>query len=242
MGFLDFLFGGDEAQLKRHARRMVNLNAQAEDREASAIWLAENGSPEAISALLNRFTVKYEQGMKDAAEKETIYRLLVDLGPAVTEPVMEWARNNQQFAQPLRLVEHFQGPEAAVGLLLEMLAVENDPFKPEKKRQILIHLADFRDPRIIEGARTCVTDFDEGVRYAACGALLAQEAEGEVGDELREILRNILADMDEDSNRLKVRIAETFHQRRWTLGQALDAVSDHPPHGWVVDGDRLVPA
>lgn len=239
MGFLDFIFGGDEAQLKRHAKRIVNLNAQAEDREASASWLAEHASPEAISALLNRFTIKYEQGMKDAAEKENVYRLLVDLGPQVVEPVKAWARANQAFAQPLRLVEHFEGPEAAVSLLLDMLATENDPFKPEKKRQILIHLADFRDPRVLAGARKCMTDFDEGVRYAACDALLAQEGQTE---DLRQALRAILADPEEDSNRMKVRIAEAFHQRGWTLGEAAPSVAAHPPHGWRVQGERLVPA
>ena len=239
MAFLDFIFGGDEAQLKRHARRMVNLNAQAEDREASAIWLAENGSPDAIQGLLNRFTVKYEQGMKDAAEKENIYRLLIGIGPSVVEPTIAWARANQNFAQPIRLVEHFRGPEAAVGLLLEMLAAENDPFNPEKKRQILIHLADFRDERIIEGAHSAVRDFDEGVRYAACDALLAQE---EDGPELRGILLGILADRDEDSNRMKVRIAEAFHQRGWNLSDQAESIAQDPPHGWRVQADRLVPA
>lgn len=237
MGFLDFLFGGDEAQIKRHAKRIVNLNAQGEDRDASAQWLAENGSDEAIAALLNRFTVKYEQGMKDAAEKENVYRLLVDLGPKVVAPVKAWARVNQNFAQPLRLVEHFEGPDPAVELLLEMLAKEADPFKPEKKRQILIHLADFRDPRVLQGARACVTDFDEGVRYAACDAILAQEAQDE---EIRAVLRGILADPDEDSNRMKVRIAEAFSQRGWSLGAAAPAVAANPPHGWKVQGDRLI--
>lgn len=238
MGFLDFLFGGDEGQLKRHAKRVVNLNAQAEDREASAQWLAENGSDEAIGALLNRFTVKYEQGMKDAAEKENVYRLLIDLGPRVADTVIAWARTHDQFAQALRIVEHFRGPEEAIGLLLEMLAAQNDPFKPEKKRQILIHLADFRDPRIIDGAIGCLTDLDEGVRYAACDVLLAQDA---ADARLREALLTMLANPNEDSNRAKVRIAQAFHQRRWSVGAHAAAIASQPPHGWSVQGEHLVP-
>ncbi len=238
MGLFDFLFGGEEAQLKRHARRIVNLNAQSEEREASAQWLAELGTPEAIQALLNRYTIKYEQGMKDAAEKESVYRLLLGLGPKVVEPVAQWARGHEQFAHALRIIEHFQGPEAAVGLLLEMLAAQTDPFKPEKKRQILIHMADFRDARIVEGAASCLQDFDEGVRYAATDALLAQEAEP---DRVRELLLARLADPEEDSNRSKVRIAEAFHQRRWTLGEAAARIQQNPPHGWAVQGDRIYP-
>ena len=71
MGFLDFLFGGsEEAQLKRHAKKVVNLNSQLEERQASAQWLAANGTEEAISALLKRFALTYEQRMKDADEND----------------------------------------------------------------------------------------------------------------------------------------------------------------------------
>ena len=71
MGFLDFIFGGSEAsQLKRHAKKVNNLNAQADERQASAHWLAENGSEEAVAALLKRFSLTYEQRMKDTDEKQ----------------------------------------------------------------------------------------------------------------------------------------------------------------------------
>ena len=77
MGIFDFLFGGNkETQLKRHAKKVSNLNAQADEREASAQWLAEEGSPQAIGALLKRFSINYEQRMKDIKEKEYIYKLL----------------------------------------------------------------------------------------------------------------------------------------------------------------------
>ena len=58
MGFLDFIFGGsEETQLKRHAKKVNNLNAQADERLASAQWLAENQSEDAIAALLKRFSL-----------------------------------------------------------------------------------------------------------------------------------------------------------------------------------------
>ena len=62
-------------------------------------------------------------------------------------------------------------------LLVEMLLEENDPFKPEKKRQILIRLAEIVDLRIRDGIQDALRDFDEGIRYAAVEALLAQEHE-----------------------------------------------------------------
>ena len=106
MGILDFFFGGSqESQLKRHTKRVSNLNAQAEDREASAIWLAENGSDSAIFAMLKRFSLNYEQRMKDTQEKEKIYRLLEQIGVSALDPSKEWMRRNVNFAFPLKLVQ-----------------------------------------------------------------------------------------------------------------------------------------
>ena len=88
--------------------------------------------------------------MKDTQEKDLVYELLRGLGPEqVGGPVRAWVRKNSQFARPLMLIEELQGCTAAVDLLLEMLGREVDPFKPEKKRQILIKLSDYVDELII---------------------------------------------------------------------------------------------
>lgn len=237
MGLFDFLSGSEEVQLKRHAKRMTNINAQSEDRQASAHWLAHNGSPDAILGLLGRFSLNIDSQMKDANEKALIYDLLVDLGPKVCAPAREWMRKNASIAQPLRLVEHFEGREAVVAVLLDLLARENDPFKTEKKRQILIKLAEYRHASVAPAVIPVLDDFDEGVRYAAVEVLQNQEDAG-VGP----ALARRLASPDEDSNRIRGRIAEIFSQRRWSLGEHAAAVAGNAPRGWQVQGDRVLPA
>ena len=59
MGWLDWFTGGEDAQVDRHVKRIKNLNAQAEDRVASAHWLASNGSERAVYGLLGRYSVTY---------------------------------------------------------------------------------------------------------------------------------------------------------------------------------------
>ena len=93
---------------------MVNLNAQIEERNASAEWLAENGSPEAIAALLKRFSIRYEHAMKDTEEKLFIYAQLRSIGPNVVGPTKSWIEKTQIFAQPLKLIEEFEGKEATI--------------------------------------------------------------------------------------------------------------------------------
>jgi hypothetical protein len=235
MGWLDFLTGGEEGQLKRHAKRIKDLNAQMEDRQQSARWLAEKGSEEAIYGLLGRYTINYEQRMKDTEEKELVTALLRGLGPKATSAIRQWVRKNDQFAVPLQLLDEMEGPAAAVDLLLDMLGREVDPFKPEKKRQILIKLSDYIDERIPSRGGACLEDFDEGVRYAAAEALLGQDNEV-----VREDLAKALANRQEESNRLRVRIAEAFAQKGWSLGRYTADVAERPPVGWKVAGDKMV--
>lgn len=237
MGFLDFLTGGSDGQLKRHTKRAKNLNAQAEDREASLHWLAQDGSEQAIFGLLGRFSVTYEHQMKDLNEKQLVFDLLEGLGEKVCDPIKTWSKTAAQFARPLQLVEKFEGEAAAVGFLIDMLSGENDPFKPEKKRQILIRLAEYEDARIMPAIGPCLRDFDEGIRYAAVEAALAQPDES-----VRAELAACIADDKEESNRLRVRVAEAFHQRGWNLEEFADAVAAMPPHGWVVNDGKLFPA
>jgi hypothetical protein len=234
MGFFDFLTGGGESQVKRHAKTMMNRDAQVEERQRSAEWLFANGTDEAILALCGRFKFTTENHMKDVDEKEMVYGYLVDLGPKSVPSVREFMLRNPQFTYPLKVVEHFEGAEKAVDVLIEMLDKEKDPFKPEKKRQILLRLADFNDARARDALVRELQDFDEGIRYAAAEALIG------IGEpSVRDPLAQALARPNEESNRLRVRIAEAFHQRSWTLGEHAAAVEKRPPTGFVVQGDRL---
>lgn len=237
MGWFDWLTGGEEGQVKRHVKRLRNLNAQAEDRIGSAHWLAEHSSEEAVLGLLGRFTINYEHRMKDTEEKNLVTELLRGLGrDRIATPIRLWCRKHDAFARPLSLVHDLEGPDAAVDLLLDMLGREVDPFKTEKKRQILIKLSDYVDQRIGERVPACLEDFDEGIRYAAAEALISQDDVA-----VRSELAKALGKRDEESNRLRVRIAEAFHKRGWDLGEHQDAVAERPPVGWRVEGRSLRP-
>jgi hypothetical protein len=109
MGLFDFFSGGPDGQLKRHSKRAMNLNAQAEDREASLHWLAQDGSEQAILGLLGRYSVTYEHQMKDLNEKELVFELLETLGEQVCAPIKIWARRAPKFARPLQVVYNFVG-------------------------------------------------------------------------------------------------------------------------------------
>jgi hypothetical protein len=235
MGLFDYFT--KEGKFKRHVHRMRDRDAPPEDREASAQWLADDGSPRAIVGLLSRFEMNLTQQMKDRAEKEWIYQMLVNMGAKVIEPVQHHLRRNKQFAYPLRLLEEVSGLDAAVQICLELLKVEAErsTFEPELKRALLVWAAERRHPAITANVAPFLSDFDDEVRYAAAEAMLAQES-----DEARAPMLAVLANPKEDSIRLKHRLCEAFKARGWSVaGVSLAGVL---PEAFTVHNDRIVSA
>lgn len=234
MGLFDMFT--HEGRLKRHARRMADKDALPEDREASERWLLDEGSGQALYALLKRFDVKLTQQLVDKTEKERLYEHLVGRDPALDGPLDQWVKAARQKSWPLRLIESRRGAEAAVLEVNRLLEAERGTasFEPERKKHLLVWLADHRHPSILDSAAPFLDDFDEEVRYAAAEALIAQD-----DDAARPALAAVLARADEESNRLKHRIATVFARRGWSV-DAPDAVAAALPGGFVVQGDRLV--
>ena len=233
MGLLDFLFGGSkESQFKRHAKRITNLNSQADDREASAEWLAQEGSPQAVTALLRRFNLNYEQRMKDTREKEHIYNLLENIGRDVLEPAKEWMRRNDNFAYPIRLVQKFEGEDQTILFLLELLSLENDDFSPNKKIQLLSHLQNFKHKAIAENLPQYLNDFNEDVRFATIQALANQKDPSSKTPLLEQMSR-------EDSNRLRDCIATLFVEEGWSIDPHQELIQEKIPVGFIIEGDYL---
>mgnify|MGYP002632875458 CR=1 FL=1 len=229
MAWNDIFTGNSVA---KHGRRMQDRDAQAEDRMKSAEWLAEQATPDSLLALCRRFDLQLEHQIKDREEKSAMVELLVGCGPLGAAAVRQHARASANFQFALRTLERIEGAGSATGFLLELLASERleNEFHPEKKRTLLLTLAERRDPRIVEAAARFLLDFDEGVRHAAIEAIAAQE--GEAG---RAPLELALKRRDEESTRVRGRLAELFGQRRWPIEED-GWISEHMPPGYQLRG------
>jgi hypothetical protein len=231
MGLFDW-FLSEESQIQRHVRRLTNRDAQPEDRQESARWLAQKATPQAILGLLQRFDLNLEHQMKDSGEKDVVYGLLRDLGDKVLEPARAWLLAGRQIAMPLRLVTEVAGRDRAIEMSYAILEHERkkDDFKPDKKKAVFVWLTDQRHPGIVEAVAPFFDDFDEGVRYSAAETLIAQ------GDAAREALLKQLAPGKEESTRVVVRICSAFAQRQWPTDGAAIAV----PTGFKLADGRIV--
>ena len=59
----------------------------------------------------------------------------------------------------------------------------------------------------------------------------------EASEQSRQALERVMANPDEDSNRLKVRVMDVFISRRWTLNNP-EAITDLP-ESYAVVGNRF---
>lgn len=233
MGLFDFWMSEDQ-KIAGHQRTLTDKNQQAEDREKSARWLLDNGGPKGLVALLTRFDMSLENQLKDSGEKEFVYGLVASKGDEVIRPLDRHLEKCRHVAHPLRLYVERRGETAAIERVFAVLELERskDDFKPEKKTDLLVWLAGHRHPGAAEVAARFLTDFDEGVRYAAVEVILAQ---GEnVG---REALLGVLTNREEESNRLRIRVAGVFAQRRWDVPEGTPM-----PAGFTVQDGRVVAA
>jgi hypothetical protein len=237
MGLFD-IFMSEEKQIVRHTRRLMNRDSQPEDRESSAIWLAQNSSAMAISGLIRRFEIKLDHGMKDKTEKDELFSLLVDLGSEkVSGPLRNWLRHKSQFAIPLRLLQTLDGDAAAVEMAIELLDVEvkKDNFKPGKKLGLLTWLNNYVRADMVDVGAPLLNDFDEGVRCAAADLLIATESDTAALPLCEALFRE-----EEDSGRLKTRLANIFAQRGWVVSSGYTDNADRLPSDFTIQDNRIV--
>lgn len=235
---LQTMFAGRDGKVRIYAKKIRNKDTPVEERQNMAYWLAEDGKDDAILAMLGRFEMTYEHGMKDVEEKQIVEGLVLELGEDAVIPLETFLRRCHAFARPMGLYERIAGAERARALILELLQTEYEKseLKPKKKKDLLIRLADFQGDDVRDSAVRFLDDFDEGCRYAAVEVLLAQEESAEV----RDPLIAMLADTEEESGRLQHRIGEAAAARAWDLGESAAAIGASPPTNFKVVGKKLV--
>ena len=233
MGLLDiFRRKSGASALSKHAARVANKRAQAADRWESIHALGELKSPEAVAALLERFTYRVDPSITDQEEKEAALQGIVAAGEAAIEPVRASLREADAIAWPLKILARLV-PEATItDDLLALLASMDTEYErdPQRKIQVLIELEDRRDPRIAEAVTRFLDDVNETVRFHAVGALVRQE---QAGDEARVRLSRLF--LEDESMRVRARIADGFIERGWGLAGERTALLARMPSGYSLD-------
>ncbi len=227
------LFGKNtgEGAVKKHAARVADKRAQAPDRWDSIQALGAMKTREAVTALLSRFSFYSDPSITDQEEKDEAFRLIVESGDVAIEPVLSFLQRSESLGWALKLLERMLPAERVVAELLAVLAKMDTEYErdPTRKLQNLQALEDRRDPRIADGVARFVEDVNEGARFHAVGALLAQEDPSATKPLLVSQLER------EDSMRIRARIVEAFAAHGWEVGSARGKIEKALPAGFSLD-------
>ena len=215
-----------ERALKKAVEKILNKHVQSADRMAAMEKLAQDGSDESIFGLCRRFSYACDKTIEDEAEKRWVRETLVAKGEPIIEALRTYMKQAETVAQPLLVLEQLGDPVRALDLVDELLADEAPGYArlPRKRIQLINWLAEWNDidaPELAKRVTPYLEDFDENVRYAAVDAL-AQKLD----DSAAAPLISALVNEEEESKRLKNRIAEVLAEGRFPVTEQKSEVSE----------------
>jgi hypothetical protein len=224
VGFRDFFTseGRSKSRIARHVKTVTNPYTQSGDRYGAMEGLLADGSEDAWVGLLKRFTISSIKSIEDEEEKGWAYRKLASLGKPLLPALRRFCLEHDQIAWALRILEDVANADEEWEFLEALLANHPPGYErdPSKKIQLLTHLQEIDDERIVPILAGYLADADESVRYFAADALV------NIGEApARQPLLDHLLSGKEDSLRLRVRILDGFAQHGWDVTEHVKALA-----------------
>lgn len=237
MGLFDRFRGGAPARARPNTPAAkwvdrVDRRVQNYDRQEAIQALSDLGTADAVEVLLKRFTFVIDPSIIDQEEKDSAFQGIVRAGGPAIEPVRAFAAKAESLAWPMKIVKELLDENDYVAELLRWLSKWDTEYAKfvDPKVQILSALEEYQNPRIAEEVERFLEDVNEPARFHAASTLLAQDAPGS-----SEALGRAL--LDEESVRVRVRIAEGLAGRGWPLpAEQRDALRKALPAPYTLDG------
>lgn len=194
----------------------------------------------AYVALLRRFAITSSKSIEDEEEKGWVYRELNAVGKPLLPALASFSRDNENIAWSLRLVEDIAN-EAEEWQILEELLERHPPDSFEraadKKLQLLTHVKEIDDPRVIDILARYLGDRDESVRFFAVEAIIEIDEADSVG---WSVLVDRLCHGDEDSLRLRTRILDGLSAAKHDISGDIDRITPHLGAEHAVTDGKIV--
>lgn len=242
MGLLD-LFKKKESGGSKEEREMTRLEklvsskfSQNLDRQDALDRLSRMGTGRAATALLKRFTWTLDPTITDHEEKELVVTGLVNAGEAALEPIRRYCAKAESLTWPLKAVRQILSGEDRVQELLALLDQFDTEYvrNPEPKVQLLQALGELdRSEDVRIAVEPFLTDANEAVRFAAVTTVFAM-------NDPQSVPSLVAALAEEESLRIKNRIAGGLSERGWSLPEELQGtcVGALPP-GYHLEAGRI---
>jgi len=203
-------------ELQRLERLVGSKLSQNIDRQEAIETLSRMGTRESAAALLRRFDWQLDPSITDQEEKETCLRGIVAVGADALEPVRAYCQRAESLTWPIKVLKGIVSGEALTEELLALLDRYDTEYvrNPEPKVQLITELAEHKTDDVRTAVEPFLQDASEPVRFASVATLFAIGSEGSVPA--------LVAALDEEeSRRIKNRIAQGLQQQGWVIPEEL---------------------
>lgn len=235
----DFLKRGQapsQKQIDRLVKRLTESQGEDGPRIEAAERLAEWGTPDALYALLKRFTISSKVITQDIEEKRMVVRMLVDKGQDAVEPILRFLSTHHHVEWPVQALSQILPQEDLVPKLvgaLEKVAAASEFTPPEHKADLIRAMRGHVTPEIAAVLRRFLSDDDDDVRIATIDAL------SEVGEDMREPLLEAFLEAEERP-RIRIKIAEVFADHEWPVKGYRPKIEETLPEGFHLSAKGLI--
>lgn len=239
MGLSDFFSssGRAKSRLDKYVKTATNPYTQSIDRYASMEALLKDGSDEALIGLFKRFTMVSTKSIEDEEEKGWVYRKLSGLGSKALPAAKRFCLESDNIAWALRIVEDV-ADETQEWDILDALLERHPPGyerDPNKKKQLLTHVAEIDDPKITGILKRYLEDHDEGIRFLTVEQLI------DIADD--DCLPELVTRLDpqqEDSLRIRTRVLDGLAKLGWDVSSYISQISKSIGHEHALSGGKVV--
>ena len=235
----DFLRGKSapsSRQIDKLVKKLTESGGEDGPRIEAAEKLNEWGTPEALYALLKRFTISSKVITQDVEEKRMVVRMLVEKGREAVDPILRFLSTHHHVEWPVQALTQILPREELVPKLVEILekvAAASEFTPPEHKSDLIRAMRDHVTPEIAAVLRQFLSDDDDDVRIAAIEAIT------EIGETFRETLLEALI-AEEGRPRIRIKIAEIFAERDWPVKGYRPKIETALPEGFYVTSKGLI--
>ena len=221
--------------IDRLVKRLTESSGEDGPRVEAAEKLSEWSTPEALYALLKRFTMSSKVITQDVEEKRYVVRMLVEKGRASVDPILRFIQRNHQVEWPVQALAKILPREELVPKLVEALEYvgQGEFTSPEHRSSLIKAMHGLVTPEIASTLKGFLKDSDDDVRIAAIHAL------AELGEDMRESLLEAYIESD-DRPRIRIAVAEVFSDQEWPVKGYRPSVEDSLPDGFVLNAKGMI--